>query len=115
VLTTDRGLARSVDRGASWEIVSDNVPIHLEALPLVRDPANPDVVYAGFSLRPYDEIWRAAAERSSALARLDPIELAGGIALLAILALGAAAALRVLARRAAVPTAASTRPGRGPD
>jgi hypothetical protein len=98
VLTTDRGLYRSGDGGERWEALGDSVPAHLEAWPLVRDPSDPATLYAGFALIPYPELWRLAAERTSALARVGPIGLAGSIALLALVGLLAALALRGLRR-----------------
>lgn len=97
VLTTDRGLYRSAE-GERWEIPGDNLPAHLEAWPLVRDPSDPDTLYAGFALIPYPELWRLAAERTSALARVGPMGFAGGVAFLALVGLAGAAALRALRR-----------------
>ena len=96
VLTTDRGLYHSGDGGARWEVPGDSVPAHLEAWPLVRDPGDPATLYAGFALVPYPELWRLAAERTSALARVGPMGLAGSIALLVLVGLVAAIALRGL-------------------
>jgi photosystem II stability/assembly factor-like uncharacterized protein len=99
VLSTDRGLYRSVDAGARWEFVVDgNLPVHLEAGPLVSDPVDPATLYAGFGLRPYAEVWRTAAEGGTSLGRLDAVSLVGGAAFLIALALGAVAALRRVAR-----------------
>jgi photosystem II stability/assembly factor-like uncharacterized protein len=99
VLATDRGLYRSVDGGARWDVVGDgNLPVHLEAGPLVGDPIDPATLYAGFGLRPYAELWRAAAEGGTSIGRLDTLSLVGGAAFLIALALGAAAALRRVAR-----------------
>jgi photosystem II stability/assembly factor-like uncharacterized protein len=98
VLTTDRGLFRSIDGAVSWTPISDNLPAHLEAGPLVRDPIDPDTLYAGFSLIPYPELWRRAADRESALARVSVSSLAGSIILLMLVALAALAALRWLGR-----------------
>jgi hypothetical protein len=98
VLTTDRGLYRSVDGAVSWTPIIDNLPAHLEAGPLVRDPIDPDTLYAGFSLIPYRELWRGAADRESALARVSLTSLAGSVVLLILMALGALAALRWLGR-----------------
>jgi photosystem II stability/assembly factor-like uncharacterized protein len=98
VLTTDRGLYRSVDGAASWTPIIDNLPAHLEAGPLVRDPTDPDTLYAGFSLIPYPELWQRAAYRESALARLSLTSLTGSVVLLILVALGALAALRWLGR-----------------
>ncbi len=97
VLTTDRGLYRSGD-GKRWEIPGDNLPAHLEAWPLVRDPTDPATLYAGFALIPYAELWRLAAEQTSALARVAPMGLAGSIAFLVLVGLAAVAALRALRR-----------------
>ena len=97
VLTTDRGIYRSVDGGVHWGLVIDNVPAHLEAGPLVRDPLDPATFYAGFALIPYAEIWRQAIGGGSALGRLDPMSLAGGTVFLILLAFAAAIALRRLA------------------
>jgi photosystem II stability/assembly factor-like uncharacterized protein len=98
VLTTDRGLYRSVDGAVSWTPIIDNLPAHLEAGPLVRDPIDPDTLYAGFSLIPYPELWRRAADRESVLARVSITSLAGSVVLLILVALGALAALRWLGR-----------------
>jgi len=98
VLTTDRGLYRSGDGGQRWEALGDNVPAHLEAWPLVRDPGDPATLYAGFALIPYPELWRLAAERTSSLARVGPMGAAGSLALLLLVGLVAAIALRGLRR-----------------
>ena len=97
VLTTDRGLYRSAE-GKRWEMPSDNLPAHLEAWPLVRDPTDPATLYAGFALIPYPELWRLAAEQTSALARIAPMGLAGSVAFLVLVALAGVAVLRVLRR-----------------
>jgi photosystem II stability/assembly factor-like uncharacterized protein len=97
VLTTDRGLYRSAE-GERWEIPGDNLPGHLEAWPLVRDPSDPDTLYAGFALVPYPQLWRLAAERTSALARVGPMGFAGSVAFLGLVGLAGAAVLRGLRR-----------------
>jgi hypothetical protein len=97
VLTTDRGLYRSAE-GKRWETPGDNLPAHLEAWPLVRDPTDPATLYAGFALVPYPELWRLAAEQTSALARVAPMSLAGSVAFLVLVGLAGVAALRALRR-----------------
>jgi hypothetical protein len=97
VLTTDRGLYRSAE-GKRWETPSDNLPAHLEAWPLVRDPTDQATLYAGFALIPYPELWRLAAEQTSALARVAPMGLAGSVAFLVLVGLAGVAALRALRR-----------------
>ena len=91
VLTTDRGLYRSTD-GERWEIPADNIPSHLEAGLLVRDPNDADTLYAGFALTPYSELWQAAAARASEVARARPLGVAGSVVFLALIALAGAAA-----------------------
>jgi photosystem II stability/assembly factor-like uncharacterized protein len=98
VLTTDRGLYRSLDGGARWEAPGETLPAHLEAWPLIRDPSAPGTLYAGFALIPYSELWRLAAERTTALARVGPMGVAGSIAFLALIGVAAAGALRMLWR-----------------
>jgi photosystem II stability/assembly factor-like uncharacterized protein len=98
VLTTDRGLFRSGDGGETWELMVENVPAHLEARPLVHDPGDPMTVYAGFSITPYEGLWQGAVDGRSALARLDPVDLAGGLAFILLLGLAAGWALRRLGR-----------------
>lgn len=60
-LTTSSGLYRSIDTGQTWALTVGNLPNHLEAGPLLAaDQGN--TLYAGFSLRPYDELWRFALQ-----------------------------------------------------
>jgi hypothetical protein len=96
VVATDRGLYRTVDGGEHWVLVIDNLPAHLEAGPLVRDPVDPATLYAGFALVPYSELWQRAANREGALARVSFTSLAGGVVLLIVVGIGAVAALRWL-------------------
>jgi photosystem II stability/assembly factor-like uncharacterized protein len=110
VLTTSRGMYRSTDAGASWALMEGNLPVHLESGPLVRDPHDPATLYAGFSLTPYDEIWRRAVEGSNLLSQVDPMSLAGGAAFLILLAVAATYAVRRLLRFAgAADTTTTTR------
>jgi photosystem II stability/assembly factor-like uncharacterized protein len=96
VVATDRGLYRSINGGAGWMPIIDNVPAHLEAGPLVSDPVDPATLYAGFALIPYPELWRRAAEHEGAFARVSLTSLVGSVVLLALAVLGALAALRWL-------------------
>lgn len=98
VLTTHRGLFRSTDGGHSWTLMEGNLPVHLEAGPLVRDPASPTTLYAGFALTPYNELWRIAIEGSSLIGRVDPLSLAGGAAFLILLIILGSIMVRWLAR-----------------
>jgi hypothetical protein len=112
VLTTDRGLYRSAD-GKSWQMPGDSLPAHLEAWPLVRDPSDPDTLYAGFALVPYSELWRVAAERSAARSLGRAKGLAPTVTFFALVGLAAAGAVGWLWRydrdRRARATAAAGR------
>lgn len=99
VVATHRGLYRSADAAQSWTFLEGNLPVHLEARPLVRDPAHVQTLYAGYSLMPYAELWRRALEGGSLLSRVDPISLAGGLAFLALLVIAGVLAARALFRR----------------
>jgi len=87
VVTTHRGTYRSTDAGAHWMLEEGNLPVHLEAGPLARDPANPSILYVVYSLVPYPEVWRSALDGSNLLARADPMSLIGGLAFLLLLSL----------------------------
>jgi photosystem II stability/assembly factor-like uncharacterized protein len=110
VATTDRGLYRSVDGGESWTLIFDNLPAHLEAGPLLRDPVDPASLYAGFALMPYPELWRQATNHEGALVRVSVASLVGGVVFLLLVVLGAVTALRWLGQyyrpsaRSAPPT-----------
>jgi len=109
VVTTHRGLYRSVDGGTSWTLKEGALPIHLEAGSLVHDPNDAPTLYAVYSLMPYAEAWRTALQGGSLLARVDPISLAGGIASLLLLLLGGGLLVFRL-ERARSAQAASRRP-----
>ena len=96
LVATERGLYQSRDGGDRWDEARGGLPAHLEAGPLVRDPASSTTIYAGFALTPYAELWRRAAEGRGALSRLGPGNLAGAAAFLALLMIAAVAAVRWL-------------------
>jgi hypothetical protein len=111
VVTTHRGMYRSEDGGASWMLMESNLPVHLEAGPLVRDPSDARTLYAVYSLMPYAEVWRTALEGGNLLARADPVSLAGGLAFVLLLMIGGALLVRWLARqRPPRPMSGSSRP-----
>jgi hypothetical protein len=85
-----------------WKLVEGNLPVHLEAGPLIRDPHDAATLYAGFSLTPYGEVWRRAEQGSNLLSQIDPISLAGGAAFLCLLVVGGVLVVRSLARARAV-------------
>ena len=98
VLTTHRGLYRSADGGGTWELQEGMLPIHLEAGPLVHEPADPATLYAGFAVTPYDAMWRMATRGGTMLGRLDAMSIAGAVAFLVVMGICAIAALRGLSR-----------------
>lgn len=99
VLTTHRGMFRSTDGAGTWGLLEGNLPVHLEARPLVRDPTHPGTLYAGYALMPYGEIWRMAIEGGNLLGKIDPVSLAGGLAFLLLLCLAGFYFARWLVRR----------------
>ncbi|HEU5284116.1 MAG TPA: YCF48-related protein [Burkholderiales bacterium] len=101
VVTTHRGVYRSADAGRTWALLEDNLPVHLEARPLLRDPSSAETLYAGYSLIPYGELWRTALEGGNLLNRVDLLSLAGGLAFLVLLGLLGVLGARWLFRRSA--------------
>jgi photosystem II stability/assembly factor-like uncharacterized protein len=102
LVSSDRGIYRSDDGGDTWMPMEDNLPVHIEAGPLARDPNDAGVVYAVFSLMPYAEVWRMAVEGGNLLARIEPISLAGGLSFCVLVLMGGSlAALHLSRRRAA--------------
>ena len=104
VVSSDRGLYRSEDGGETWAPKEDNLPTHIEAGALARDPNDTSVVYAVFSLMPYAEVWRAAVEGENLLARIEPISLVGGLSFCVLVLIGCGlAAVQLSNRRARSP------------
>jgi photosystem II stability/assembly factor-like uncharacterized protein len=102
LVSTNRGLYRSEDGGETWMLKEDNLPIHLEAGPLTRDPADANVLYAVYSLMPYSEAWRIAAETGNLSRQLDPAYIAAGIGFVLVASIGGGLfALRLVRMRAA--------------
>ena len=98
VVTTNRGLYRSENGGESWTLKEDNLPIHLEAGPLMQNPSDAGVLYAVYSLVPYSEVWRAAIEAHKLPQQLDLISLAGRISFGLLVIIGGALFARLLVR-----------------
>jgi photosystem II stability/assembly factor-like uncharacterized protein len=101
LVSSDRGIYRSVDGGDTWATKEDNLPIHIEAGLLTRDRNDAGVIYVVFSLMPYVEVWRTAVERRSMLTRIQPIGLVGGLSLCLLVLIGGGLAARYLSRRRA--------------
>jgi len=98
LMATDRGVYRSADDGRRWALVTDNVPAHLGAEVLAPDPVSPRTIYAGFALTSREELLRRAAEGRGPLGRLDVVNVAGGLAFLALQVLASTLVLRRVAR-----------------
>jgi photosystem II stability/assembly factor-like uncharacterized protein len=103
LLATQRGLYRSADAGDTWALVEGNLPVHLEAGLLARDPTDGNTVYVGFALMPYAQIWRVAVEGGNLLGRLDVVSVAGGIAFLVLIGVGGLVIVAWLARHRTPP------------
>jgi photosystem II stability/assembly factor-like uncharacterized protein len=101
VVSSDRGIYRSEDGGETWAPKEDNLPIHIEAGPLARDPKDAGVIYAVFSLMPYAEVWRMAIDGGHLLARIEPISLAGALSFCVLVLIAGGLAARHLSRRRA--------------
>ncbi|MEQ1881262.1 MAG: hypothetical protein ABL878_09855 [Burkholderiales bacterium] len=101
LLATHRGLLRSGDGGTTWMQMEGNLPVHLEAGPLIRDPHDAATLYVGFSLTPYAEIYRRMDGGSNLLAHLDVVSMAGGGAFLVLLCVLGGWSVRWLIRKRA--------------
>jgi photosystem II stability/assembly factor-like uncharacterized protein len=101
VVSSDHGIYRSEDGGETWAQKQDNLPTHIEAGPLARDPNDANIIYAVFSLMPYAEVWRVANEGGNLLARVEPISLVGGLSFCLLVLIGGGLAARYLLRRRA--------------
>ena len=113
VVSTDRGIYRSGNGGETWAPKEDNLPTHIEAGPLARDPNDAGIIYAVFSLMPYAEVWRMAVEGGNLLVRIDPISLAGGLSFCVLVLIGGGLAVWQLSRRrAAAPSLRRSAQGR---
>jgi photosystem II stability/assembly factor-like uncharacterized protein len=100
VVSSDRGIYRTVDGGETWATKEDNLPIHVEAGLLARDPNDAGVIYVVFSLMSYTEVWRAAIEHRSSLTRTEPISVAGRLSFCLLVLIGGGLARYLLHRRA---------------
>jgi photosystem II stability/assembly factor-like uncharacterized protein len=98
VVSSDRGIYRSEDGGETWVSKEDNLPIHIEAGLLARDPKDASIIYVVFSLIPHAEVWRTAIERQNMLTRVEPIIGAGGLSFCLLLLIGGGLAARYLSR-----------------
>ena len=88
VIATDRGVFRSADGGAGWELPKESMPAHVAARVLVGDTNNAATLYAGFALTGYEEVQQQVRRGETASWRSG----LGGVGLLVLIALGLIAA-----------------------
>jgi photosystem II stability/assembly factor-like uncharacterized protein len=96
LVATDRGVFRSADAGASWALLSAELPNHSDAALLLRDPQSSSTVYAAFSRIGPEQIKGSATSPDPPLARSDIALLVGAYAAFALLLLGVGVVVRRL-------------------
>ena len=102
LVSTDRGVFRSTDAGASWSVLSAELPNHSETTLLMRDPHATGTLYAGFSRLSAEQLKGATPPADAPLARSDVALLVGAYAGFALLLLVAGVCVRRATRRRAV-------------
>ena len=101
LVSTDRGVFRSSDGGASWAQLSAELPNHSETTLLMRDPHASATLYAGFSRLSAEQLKGATPPADAPLARSDVALLVGAYAGFAVLLLGAGVLVRRFTRQRA--------------
>jgi hypothetical protein len=87
---------RSADAGASWALLSAELPNHSDAALLLRDPQSSSTVYAAFSRIGPERIKGSTTPPDPPLARSDIALLVGAYAAFALLLLGVGMVVRRL-------------------
>jgi photosystem II stability/assembly factor-like uncharacterized protein len=98
VIATDRGVFRSLDAGASWALLSAELPSHAEATLLLRDPHSPATIYAGFSRIGPEQLKSVLLTSDRSFARSDVALLVGAYAGFAVFLVGVGAIARRMTR-----------------
>ncbi|MBE7159100.1 MAG: hypothetical protein INR62_11835, partial [Rhodospirillales bacterium] len=98
ILSTNKGIYRTMDAGSTWTLLTENLPAHMEAGPVLGTTDDPDTFYAGFSLVPYRELWRRAASPETVPLRNSLLDLMKGAAILLALSASTVVMLRRLAQ-----------------
>lgn len=93
LVATDRGVFRSADAGASWALLSAELPDHSETT-LVRDPHDAATIYAGFTRMGAEQLRGASNPQHTAVARSDIGWLVGAYGGFALLLLGVGVVVR---------------------
>jgi photosystem II stability/assembly factor-like uncharacterized protein len=104
LVVTDRGVFRSVDAGASWALLSAELPNHSEATLLLRDPHAPATIYAGFSRIGPEQLKVLSSTPDSPVASGDIALLVAAYAGLALLLLCAGMIVRRFTRSGTTAT-----------
>lgn len=105
LVSTDRGVFRSPDAGASWSLLSAELPDHSEAT-LVGDPRAPATIYGGFSRMSAQQLRGAPATSDADFARGDIALLVGAYAGFALFLLGLGLIVRRFTHARTAPTTA---------
>ena len=106
LVVTDRGVFRSPDAGASWALLSAELPDHGEAATVVRDAHTPGTVYAAFSRMGPEQLKGLSSAPETAMARSDIALLVGAYAGFALLLLGVGVLVRRITRAGSAATTA---------
>jgi len=114
LVTTERGVFRSRDGGASWTPLSAELPNHAEATLLVHDPHDAATVYTGFSRFGREQLAPDVAVPALAMTEPDVALLVGVYAGFGVLLLLMGAIARRMTRDSRAPTTAHPLPVRGP-
>jgi hypothetical protein len=103
LVATDRGVFRSADAGASWALLSAELPEHSDAT-LMPDPHAPGTIYASFSRMSAEQLRGASTPPDAAIERADIALLVAAYAGFALLLLGVGLIVYRLTRAAPATT-----------
>lgn len=98
VISTDRGVFRSLNAGANWALLSAELPNHVEATLLLRDLHTPATIYAGFSRMGPEQLKDVLLTPDQSFARSDVALLVGVYAGFALFLVGVSVIVRRMAR-----------------
>ena len=111
LVATDRGVFRSADAGASWALLSAELPEHSDVT-LLPDPHAPGTIYASFSRMSAQQLRGASTPPDAAIERADIALLVAAYAGFALLLLGVGLIVYRLTRAGTPVTADGSIPRR---